>query len=170
MREAFDVETKNETKRASKLMARMYAALEKSYPANFDPKKRDHEISISLARILFLLFGDDTDMWNTNQFQDFIKDHTAHDGSDIGARLNSLFETLDTPPSGRHGKDGAMTKFPYVNGGIFEEHICLPDLDNELRGAILDAAAVDWSTISPAIFGVFGGAAPYAGVAAPISA
>lgn len=63
VRGAFDVETKNETKRASKLMAQMYAAVEKGYPTGSDPKKRDHEISVSLARVLFLLFGDDTEMW-----------------------------------------------------------------------------------------------------------
>ena len=88
---------KNETKRASKLMARMYTAIEKAYPVSFDAKKRDHEISVSLARILFLLFGDDTQMWATDCFQDFIKDHTARDGSDIGRRLSDLFEHASTP-------------------------------------------------------------------------
>ena len=63
VRGAFDVETKNETKRASKLMARMYTALERAYPKEFDPKTRDHEISVTMARILFLHFGDDTEMW-----------------------------------------------------------------------------------------------------------
>ncbi len=32
VRQAFDVETQNETKYASKLMARLYAAMEKAYP------------------------------------------------------------------------------------------------------------------------------------------
>lgn len=161
VREAFDVETKNETKRASKLMARMYAAVEKAYPAGFDPKQRDHEISVSLARILFLLFGDDTEMWKskageplTDLFQDFVKDQTAQDGSDIGPQLNQLFQALDTRPGGsRDSFDPVIRAFPYVNGGIFDEPITLPDLDKEFRSAVLDAAAVDWSTISPAIFG-----------------
>ncbi|MEI2810727.1 MAG: type IIL restriction-modification enzyme MmeI [Nocardioides sp.] len=43
-----------------------------------DPKARDHEISVTLARILFLMFGDDTEMWRENLFQDFILEHTAH--------------------------------------------------------------------------------------------
>lgn len=161
VRKAFDTETKNETKRASKLMARMYAAVEKAYPTGFDPKQRDHEISVSLARILFLLFGDDTEMWKnkdgeplTDLFQDFIKDHTARDGSDIGQRLNELFQALDTPAgTKRKTFDPVVGAFPYVNGGIFEVPIALPDLDKEFRDAVLDAAAVDWSTISPAIFG-----------------
>jgi hypothetical protein len=154
VREAFDVETKNETKRASKLMARMYAAVEKAYPKGYDPRTRDHQISISLARVLFLLFGDDTEMWATDQFQDFVKDYTARDGSDIGAQLNTLFAVLNTSPAERPDSlADELRRFPYVNGGIFEEPIRLPDLDNEFRDAVLDAAAVDWSTISPAIFG-----------------
>jgi hypothetical protein len=153
VRTAFDVESKNETKRASKLMARMYAAVEKAYPAGYDPKKRDHEISASLARVLFLLFGDDTEMWASDLFQDFIKDHTARDGSDVGERLNELFEVLDIPPTSRGGLAADLVAFPYVNGGIFEESIALPSLDHEFRTALLDAAAVDWAAISPAIFG-----------------
>jgi hypothetical protein len=153
VRGAFDVESKNETKRASKLMARMYAAVEKAYSAGYDPKQRDHEISASLARVLFLLFGDDTEMWAPDLFQDFIKDHTARDGTDVGERLNELFGVLDMPPSTRVGLAAELSAFPYVNGGIFEETITLPTLDHEFRTAVLDAAAVDWSTISPAIFG-----------------
>lgn len=160
VRGAFDVETKNETKRASKLMAQMYAAVEKGYAPGVDPKMRDHEISVTLARVLFLLFGDDTEMWKDSQgepipdlFQDFIKDHTERDGSNIAAQLNALFRALDTSPGLRKGIAPELAPFPYVNGGIFDEKITLPDLDNDFRKAILDASAVDWSAISPAIFG-----------------
>ncbi|MFG1913007.1 class I SAM-dependent DNA methyltransferase [Kribbella sp. NPDC048928] len=153
VRGAFDVESKNETKRASKLMAGMYAAVEKAYPAGYDAKKRDHEISVSLARVLFLLFGDDTEMWTPDLFQDFVKDHTARAGSDVGQRFNELFEVLDTPQSSRAGVPAELGSFPYVNGGIFAEKIHLPALNQDFRDAILDACAVDWSTISPAIFG-----------------
>ena len=40
VRDAFDVEAQNETKRASKLMARMYSALEKAYPSNVERQGR----------------------------------------------------------------------------------------------------------------------------------
>jgi len=160
VRNAFDVESKNESKRASKLMARMYGAVEKAYPSDCDKKVRDHEISVSLARVLFLLFGDDTEMWTSptgevlpELFQDFVKDYTDRDGSDIGDRLNDLFVVLNQPRSARPGVPEELAVFPYVNGGIFEEAIRLPALDREFRDAVLDASAVDWSTISPAIFG-----------------
>jgi hypothetical protein len=160
VRSAFDVETKNETKRASKLMAQLYAAVGKGYGPDFDPNIRDHQISVSLARVLFLLFGDDTEMWKSpsgtvlpDLFQDFIKDHTRRDGSDVAQRLNQLFEVLDRAPQDRNGFAAELTAFPHVNGGIFKEKIELPNLDNDFRDAILAASAVDWANISPAIFG-----------------
>lgn len=151
VRNAFDTEAQNESKRASKLMANMYAAVEKAYPTTADPKKRDHEISVTLARILFLMFGDDTEMWQTDAFRNVIQHDTRPDGSDLARVLNELFTFLDTAqpthvPTGFEG-------FKYVNGGIFDEKIKLPPLGKEFRAAILDACAVDWSGISPAIFG-----------------
>lgn len=151
VREAFDTEAQNESKRASKLMANMYAAVEKAYPATVAPKVRDHEISVTLARILFLLFGDDTEMWHTDAFRNVIQHETLPEGSNLAQVLNDLFTFLDTanPRSVPNGFEG----FKYVNGGIFEEKIELPPLGKDFRAAILDACAVDWSSISPAIFG-----------------
>ena len=153
VRQAFDVEAQNETKHASKLMARLYTAMEKAYPAGIDEKARDHEISVTLARILFLMFGDDTDMWPENLFQDFILDHTDPDGSDIGAQLTALFAYLDTRPEDRANAPAAFDGFRYVNGGIFKERLRLPEINAEFRSAVLDACDRDWKTISPAIFG-----------------
>jgi hypothetical protein len=153
VRAAFDVETQNETKQASKLMARMYAAMEKAYPSDHDRSAHDHQISVTLARILFLIFGDDTDMWNADLFRDFIHNHTEANGSDIGSQLNHLFVHLDTPPAQRHDAAAQLKDFPYINGGIFRERVTLPEVNAEFRVAILDACAVDWATISPAIFG-----------------
>lgn len=153
VRAAFDVEVQNETKRASKLMARMYSALEKCYPPDCSPKQRDHEISVTLARILFLMFGDDTDMWEPDLFRDLIHYETAADGSDIGSVITGLFEHLDTTPKKAYGPPAQYRDFPYVNGGIFDKRISLPVINKAFREAVLDACQVDWSTISPAIFG-----------------
>ena len=151
VRDAFDTEVQNESKRASKLMANMYAAVEAAYPKAADAKRRDHEISVTLARILFLMFGDDTDMWQTDAFRNVIQHETRPDGSDLAHVLNDLFTFLDkpTPEQVPDGFEG----FKYVNGGIFGETIDLPPLGKDFRSAILDACAVDWSGISPAIFG-----------------
>jgi hypothetical protein len=153
VRQAFDVEAQNETKHASKLMARLYTSMEKAYPSGIDEKARDHQISVTLARILFLMFGDDTDMWRENLFQDFILDHTDAEGSNIGEKLTALFDYLDTPPSERTTAPAAFEGFRYVNGGIFKERLQLPTINAEFRAAVLDACDRDWKTISPAIFG-----------------
>jgi hypothetical protein len=154
VRQAFDVEAQNETKHASKLMARMYAAMEKSYPPGYNTAKRDHQISVTLARILFLMFGDDTDMWAApDLFRDFIHRHSSADGTDIGSKLNDLFSHLNTSPGGLGEVAAELVQFPYVNGGIFQDPVTLPPVNSEFRTAVLDACAVDWSRISPAIFG-----------------
>ncbi|BCW57850.1 DNA methyltransferase [Arthrobacter sp. StoSoilB20] len=147
LRQAFDVETERETKRASRLMAAMFDALTKA-------EVNEHETSVTLARSLFLMFGDDTDMWDKNLFQDFIINHTRSDGSDIASKLNELFVQLDTPDVNRVETTPAFNKFPYVNGGVFTEPIKLPDtVGKAFRDAILEASKPDWSDISPAIFG-----------------
>ena len=154
VRLAFDVEAHNETKHASKLMARMYAAMEKAYPAGQDAEARDHEISVTLARVLFLMFADDTEMWPHNDiFETFVVDHTAADGTDIGAKLSTLFAYLDTPPDERGEATEDLEGFRYVNGGIFRERLTLPKINAEFRTAILDACDRDWKAISPAILG-----------------
>ncbi|MGX1163503.1 hypothetical protein FBY31_4373 [Arthrobacter sp. SLBN-100] len=145
VKRAFDVETEKETKRASKLMASMFDALKKAGTP-------EHGISVTLARTLFLMFGDDTDMWDKDLFQKFIIDHTRPDGSDLADRLNELFIYLDTPED-RDATPKHLAGFKYVNGGLFRERITLPPIGPELRTAILDATSSDWSDISPAIFG-----------------
>ncbi|MGW2582358.1 class I SAM-dependent DNA methyltransferase [Streptomyces virginiae] len=146
VREAFDVEAQNETRQASKLMARMYTSLE----ACGTP---EHDISVSLARILFLMFGDDTDMWQPGLFQRFIAAHTQPDASDLADRLNELFTWLDTPDKARSSTPDHLRGFKYVNGGIFNETISLPPLTPVFRETVLEACQRDWATVSPAIFG-----------------
>lgn len=154
VREAFDIEAQNETKAASKLMARMYTAMRDVYDGGqTSATERDHQISVTLARLLFLMFGDDTDMWRPNLFRDYIYNHTDQDGSDIGQRITDLFTHLDTSDTD-HAATSELADFPYVNGGIFEEVITLPvSMSTEFRTVVLEACDRDWAAISPAIFG-----------------
>ncbi|MFE9453272.1 class I SAM-dependent DNA methyltransferase [Streptomyces sp. NPDC006739] len=146
VREAFDVEAQNETRQASKLMARMYTSLE----ACGTP---EHDISVTLARILFLMFGDDTDMWEEGLFQYFIAGNTRPDASDLANRLRELFDWLDTADNDRGPTPEHLRGFKYVNGGIFGERISLPTLNPDFRDTVLEACQRDWAAVSPAIFG-----------------
>lgn len=131
---------------AAKLMANLYLELE-------DHGFEGHETSIFLIRILFLLFGDDTGMWRKNTFLKLVMG-TKEDGSDVGLKLDRLFEVLDTPEDKRPNELGEELKpFPYVNGGIFAEKISIIDFNKKMRVALVDVANYNWTTINPTIFG-----------------
>ena len=46
-----------------------------------------------------------------------------------------------------------MATFPYVNGKLFEEFLPIPSFDSKMREILLECCYLDWSKISPAIFG-----------------
>lgn len=113
-----------------------------------------HPLEVYLVRLLFCLFAEDTTIFNKQQFQDFIEYKTNEDGSDLAARLNELFQVLNTPNNKRFKNlDEDLQAFPYVNGKLFEEHLPIASFDKQMRKHLLDACIIDWSKISPAIFG-----------------
>jgi hypothetical protein len=113
-----------------------------------------HPLEVLLVRLLFCLFAEDTGIFERRQFQDFIEQRTADDGSDLGARLAELFHALNTPRDKRQKTlDESVAAFEYVNGKLFSEPLPPAAFDRPLREALLDAAGMDWGTISPAIFG-----------------
>ena len=77
------------------------------------------------------------------------------DGIDLGAQLALMFQMLNTAEDRRaKNLDEQITAFPYVNGKLFEEALPIASFDLAKREALLDCCALDWSAISPAIFGV----------------
>lgn len=135
--------------KATALMGDLFTELERN---NYT----GHHASVFIIRILFLLFGDDTGMWRrtTNGlFDDFLHD-TFDNGRDLGARLQELFQTLDTPKEKRpHNIDDKLGSFPYVNGGLFAEQLPIFTFDAPMRDALLKCSAYSWSDINPIIFG-----------------
>ena len=76
------------------------------------------------------------------------------DGSDLGSRLGQLFQVLNTDEAKRsQALDEQLAAFPYINGKLFAEPLPMADFTSAMREALLDACALDWSAISPAIFG-----------------
>jgi hypothetical protein len=115
----------------------------------------DHPLEVLLVRLLFCLFADDTGIFQPAQaLSMFIEERTAIDGSDLGARLAQLFQVLNTPEEKRSkALDEQLAAFPYINGKLFAESLPMADFSSAMREALLDACALDWSAISPAIFG-----------------
>jgi len=113
-----------------------------------------HPLEVYLVRILFCLFSDDTTIFNKQQFQDYIEQRTNVDGSDLAAKLQELFQVLNTPEDKRFKNlDEQLDDFPYVNGKLFEEMLPTASFDSKMRQALLDCSHIEWSKISPAIFG-----------------
>lgn len=133
--------------RAARVMADLYEALDGSGYS-------DHEASIFLIRTLFCLYGDDAGLWERDLFTEFLETRTREDGSDLGAQLALLYQTLKTPMECRQSTlDELTARFPYVNGGIFEEQLNIPSFSSAMRDELMRACAFDWSGISPAVFG-----------------
>jgi MmeI, DNA-methyltransferase domain/MmeI, target recognition domain/MmeI, N-terminal domain/MmeI, C-terminal domain/MmeI, helicase spacer domain len=113
-----------------------------------------HELEVYLVRLLFCLFADDTSIFERRQFQDLIEQRTAEDGQDLAQWLAHLFEVLNTPPEKRLTRlDEQLAAFRYVNGSLFAEHLRTADFDREMREILIECCSLDWSRISPAIFG-----------------
>lgn len=157
MRRGFDVETVNETRVASNQMADLFESLVKAGMS-------EAQISTVMARLLFLLFADDTQMWSetedSNSFERMIRG-THQEGTDLAQRLNELFDLLNKKPSGASAVADApeyLSGFKYVNGGMFADAVPIPA---EMSGAVaktfrqqlLATSERDWSKVSPAIFG-----------------
>ena len=114
-----------------------------------------HDLERFLVRIVFCLFADDTGIFEPRDiFLDFIETRTREDGSDLGPMLTQLFQVLDTPDDKRSTiLDQDLAHFPYVNGDLFREPLCIPSFNKTMRRRLLEACYFDWSNISPAIFG-----------------
>jgi hypothetical protein len=113
-----------------------------------------HALEVYLVRVLFCLFAEDTGIFERTQFQDLVDTYTKPDGSDLALQLAQLFQTLNTPKEQRlKNLDETLAAFPYVNGKLFEENLPLASFDSKMRESLLMCCALDWSKISPAIFG-----------------
>ena len=134
--------------RAAEQMGKLHDALKAS-------GYEGHALEVLLVRLLFCLFADDTGIFQPAQaFRAWVEERTATDGSDLGPQLAQLFQVLNTPEDKRsRALDEQVRAFPYVNGKLFTEALPLAAFTTAMRESLLDACAIDWSGISPAIFG-----------------
>jgi len=114
-----------------------------------------HPLEVLLVRLLFCLFAEDTGIFQpAGSFRAWLDERTAQDGADLGAQLAQFFQVLNTPEDKRSKNlDEQLAVFPYVNGKLFEETLSIAAFNADMREALLDCCALDWSAISPAIFG-----------------
>lgn len=134
-------------RKAAYQISLLHEALQK---ANFTGR----DLEVFLTRLLFCLFADDTGIFGDNsQFLKLIQ-NTREDGKDTGAAISELFQVLNQPHAERQTNlDEALKAFEYINGSLFAEQTRIPAFDYDLRKQLIESAELDWSDISPAIFG-----------------
>ena len=107
-----------------------------------------------LVRLLFILFADDTTIFQKGIFFDYLEQRTKEDGSDLAMHIDQLFQVLDIPEDKRLiTLDEQLNLFPYVNGRLFSERLPTAAFNSKMRQILLDCCKLDWGKISPAIFG-----------------
>lgn len=117
-----------------------------------DNSEAAEDAAIFMTRLLFLLYGDDVvGLWEEGLFESYVKNRTSEDGSDVGSAIATLFQVLDTED--RRNVPEELQAFPYVNGGLFGKRVSIPFFNKKMRDALIVATEIDWSEISPAIFG-----------------
>lgn len=145
MRAAFDVESETASVQAARLMGTLYGELDAS-------KVSSDDATLLLARLLFLLFGDDSGMWKMDSFHTYLVEQTNDET--LHTDLAGLFDVLNTEVKERRlGPASPLVEFRYINGGLFKERLSLPPLTSGFRTALLSACDFDWQVISPAVFG-----------------
>jgi hypothetical protein len=122
--------------------AREFAALAESLRRRGeDPEATAH----FLMRLLFCLFAEDIDLLPAGLFTRLVAASVASPG-DFGLRLRELFARMAT--GGFFGEH----KIPYFNGGLFADDTTLALAAGDVA-ILARAAALDWASIEPAIFG-----------------
>lgn len=107
-----------------------------------------------LVRLLFILFADDSTIFQKGIFYDYLEQRTKEDGSDLAMHLDQLFQVLDTAEDKRlKTLDEQLNLFPYVNGRLFTDRLPTAAFNKDMRQTLLDCCILDWGKISPAIFG-----------------
>jgi len=122
--------------------ARAFAALAESLRRRGeDPEATAH----FLMRLLFCLFAEDIGLLPERLFTTLVE-RTRTRPSDFAARLGLLFAAMAT--GGSFGADDIA----HFNGGLFADATVLALTGDDLA-TLARAAALDWASIEPAIFG-----------------
>lgn len=146
-------------RRAADKMKDLYAEIERVNRDKLaNPKSTfRHDLNVFFSRLLFCFFAEDTKVFSKTEpsiFTSSIKDYTQTDGSDLDEFLRTLFDSLDTED--KSGFTSPYSKFPYVNGTIFDtkkHNIAIPKFNAQARKLILDCGNQNWALINPDIFG-----------------
>lgn len=134
-------------RKAAEAMARLHNQLR-------DSNYTGRDLELLLVRLMFCFFADDAGIFERGSFEAYLRNRTNVDGSDLGSKLAKIFQVLNTPKEKRQTNlDEDLAGLEYVNGGLFADSILIPDFTSTMRQDLINACDLDWSQVSPAIFG-----------------
>ena len=147
---------------AAKIVRKICYAIDKNYTEKDD--SYIDNLSKLCARLVFCFYADDSNLFTAGKFADYLKNFSPNQLKDA---LQNFFDALNTPEDKRTD----LKNFPYVNGGLFEEKLPVPTLNQNFKYEI-DYAHIlrtdagnfrldelnnfikfSWREINPTIFG-----------------
>lgn len=133
-------------------MATLYDKLIEANPDIYQSKERIHHLNVFLSRLLFCFFAEDTGIFPEDSiFTNTLVQHTHKNGQDTHLFLDKLFNRLNS--NDVTGLPDFLTKFPYVNGGLFKDNILSPIFSSEAYKILVELGELQWKNINPDIFG-----------------
>lgn len=145
---------RNLSVKAGDTISDIYLELLKEYNDPTDPETLK-SLNVLCTRLVFLFYADDAKVFKIkNQFVNYIKKF-SDDPFEFRDHLVRLFKYLNTPYDKRDRyASKLLLDFPYINGGLFAEEIEIPRFNKAIIDLIIkDASELNWSNISPTIFG-----------------
>lgn len=140
--------------KAGEVVGKLYDSFSKAYRDIEHDEREQRSLNILITRIVFLLFAEDAELLHKRDaFYKYLKNFQVNH---MRQALIDLFAVLKTPKEERDPYiDPDLAAFPYVNGGLFEADIIIPQFDENTRFILLQEASAefDWKDISPTIFG-----------------
>ena len=140
--------------RATSRLNRLYVELLKENP-DWGTVERRHDMNHLMARLIFCFFAEDTDIFTERLFTGTVEQMSAKDSLNTHEVISTLFRAMDTKRETRAslGIPRWADGFPYVNGGLFAGDPDVPRFSRTARSYLLHVGNLDWTQISPDIFG-----------------
>lgn len=148
-----NIEEQEADVRSAEVMAKIYDDIRRYNDVR--DKEQMHNLNIFMSRLLFCYFAEDTGLFpEPNMFTNAIKSGTKADGSDLAEFIEGIFDIMAIGDADiRAQMPDIVSRFPYVNGGLFKAHIPIPVLSRRTRALMLKCGDYDWKDINPDIFG-----------------
>lgn len=142
--------------KAGELIGKLYDELRQQYH-NPDSPQALHSLNVLCIRLVFCLFAEKSYLFGESRsaFHDYLN---AYKPSQMRQAIMNLFDVLDTKEDKRDPYlEESLSKFPYVNGGLFDktDKLEIPHITDSIANLLLNECSegFDWSGISPTIFG-----------------